>query len=166
MYHVKVGDIMETTGERIKRYREALGMTQEELAAKIRTSPQNIYKYEKGIIHNIPMGRIQALSEVFGIAPAQLVGWGSDPDAKFKLPASENKPIKHIEFENLSENEKTLLSLYRQTSPDYQKSLLQLLKATPKYEYQYENDRQSRPLELKLASTMPPYKFRDENDEK
>lgn len=168
MYYVKVGDIMETTGERIKRYREASGMTQEELAAKIKTSPQNIYKYEKGIIHNIPMKRIQALSEVFGIAPAQLAGWGSDPCGKLNSPVQKNNPIKPLEAPDLSEDEKTLIVLYRQASPDYQTALLNLLKAGQRSEdgTKREPERVIKPSgTLKLASTMPPYRFRDENSD-
>lgn len=166
MYYVKVGDIMETTGERIKKYREALGMTQEELAAKIKTSPQNIYKYEKGIIRNIPLDKIQALSDIFGIAPSDLVGWGSEPYAKFNHPVPKNNPIKPLEVTGLSEDEKTLLSIYRHASPDYQNALLNFLKVGQQSEYgtKREPERVIKPSgTLKLASTMPPYRFRDKN---
>ena len=169
MYYVKVGDIMETTGERIKRYREASGMTQEELAAKIKTSPQNIYKYEKGIIHNIPMKRIQALSEVFGIPPTQLVGWGSDSCAKPSHPVQKHDPLKPLEVIGLSEDEKTLIALYRQASPDYQTALLNLLKVGQQSEHgtKHDPERVIKPSgTLKLASTMPPYRFRDKNNDK
>ncbi len=168
MYYVKVGDIMETTGERIKRYREAAGLTQEELATKIKTSAQNIYKYEKGIIRNIPLDKIQALSDIFGITPTQLVGWGLDPYAQFKQPAPPIKAIKPVEIKTLSEDEKTLIALYRQKKPSYQKALLRIIEDKPQYEYEpnRESERTINPLSLKLASTMPEYKFReDKKDE-
>lgn len=59
-----------STGEIIKNLRIESGMTQTELAEKIGTSKQNIYKYENGIITNIPSDRLQALSDVFGVSPA------------------------------------------------------------------------------------------------
>ena len=37
-------------GERIRSRREALGITQTELADALSTTKQNIYKYENGII--------------------------------------------------------------------------------------------------------------------
>ena len=150
--------MMETTGDRIKKYREGLGLTQEELAAKIKTSPQNIYKYEKGIIHNIPTMRIQALSEVFGITPSQLVGWGEDPSASPKRPAQ----IKNLsEIEGLSDTEKAIIAVYRSKSPEFRKSLLGILEI--KVGYNGEMDRPRPNTTLRLASTLPPYKFRNDN---
>lgn len=45
-------------GERIRLRREALGMTQTELADALSTTKQNIYKYENGIISNIPFSTL------------------------------------------------------------------------------------------------------------
>lgn len=42
-----------TIGERIKYYRELIGMTQTELATRCHTSKQNIYKYENNLITNV-----------------------------------------------------------------------------------------------------------------
>ncbi len=157
---------METTGERIKRYREAAGLTQEELATKIKTSAQNIYKYEKGIIRNIPLNKIQALSDIFGITPTQLVGWGADPYEQFKRPDSP----KPVEITTLSEDEKTLISLYRQTSRNYQDALLNLLKVSQncnsEYEISREPERTFTTPYLKLASPMPEYKFSGDKKDK
>lgn len=61
-------------GEKIFHYRTLRGMTQEQVAKKLQTTPQNIYKYEKGIIKNIPLQSIVAMSELFGISPAELAG--------------------------------------------------------------------------------------------
>lgn len=62
-------------GEKIKYYREAMQITQDDLAEKVGTSPQNIYKYEKGIITNIPITRVEKMAEIFGVSPAALIGW-------------------------------------------------------------------------------------------
>ena len=61
-------------GERIHYYRKLCGLTQEEVAKKLETTPQNIYKYEKGIIKNIPLSSIILMSEIFGVSPAELAG--------------------------------------------------------------------------------------------
>lgn len=64
-----------TVGERISMLREAAGMTQEQLAGLIGTTPQNIYKYEKSIITNIPIKRMEAIAQALNIAPGILAGW-------------------------------------------------------------------------------------------
>ena len=45
-------------GKRIKGAREGLGMIQTEPAEAANTTKQNIYKYENGIITNIPSYKI------------------------------------------------------------------------------------------------------------
>ena len=67
-----------TIGEKIRYYREMLDITQDEIAVALETTPQNIYKYEKGIITNIPLSSINALAELFEISVKEFVGWGDD----------------------------------------------------------------------------------------
>ena len=67
-----------TVGERIKYYRTALGMTQFDVAKAIGTTKQAIYKYETGVVTNIPTPKIQAMANLFGTTPAILAGWDSD----------------------------------------------------------------------------------------
>lgn len=62
-------------GERIRSRREALGMTQTELADALSTTKQNIYKYENGIISNIPSDKVEAMAEILKTTPAYLMGW-------------------------------------------------------------------------------------------
>lgn len=42
-------------GQRCRKFRNALGLSQQGLADKIGTTPQNISKYEKDGIYNIEM---------------------------------------------------------------------------------------------------------------
>lgn len=65
-----------TLGERIKAAREGLKMTQEELGALCNTTKQTIFKYETGIVTNIPLDRLELLAEKLGVTPAYLTGWG------------------------------------------------------------------------------------------
>lgn len=62
-------------GERIKKYREAVGMTQGELAKIINSTKQTIYKYEQGIVTNIPSDKIEEIARALGTTPPILMGW-------------------------------------------------------------------------------------------
>lgn len=64
-----------TIGEKIKKLRTELGITQEELAASAGTTKQTIHKYETGIISNIPASKIKAISDRLQTTPAYLMGW-------------------------------------------------------------------------------------------
>lgn len=68
-----------TIGERIKEWRLARGFTLEELGKKANVSKVTIYKYENGVITNIPSDRIQAMSNALNISPAYLMGWTDNP---------------------------------------------------------------------------------------
>lgn len=68
-------------GDRIKEIRESLGMKQVEFADKIGVSKQNLYKYEKGIIKNIPDDKIETIAKLGNVSPAYIMGWvSSDPE--------------------------------------------------------------------------------------
>lgn len=69
-------------GERILHYRKKCNLTQEDVAVALDTTPQNIYKYEKGIIKNIPLSSIIAMANVFGISPAELAGIDTPMETK------------------------------------------------------------------------------------
>lgn len=68
-----------TIGTRIKQLREANNLTQEELGAAINTKKQTIFKYETGIITNIPMDKIVLIAKKLNCDPAYLMGWSDDP---------------------------------------------------------------------------------------
>lgn len=61
--------------ERIKALREASGLTLEEVGKRIGASRQTIYKYENGIITNIPSNNIEGLANLFDVSPAYIMGW-------------------------------------------------------------------------------------------
>ena len=65
-------------GDRIKVLREKFGLTQEELAEKLGTTKQTIFKYETNVITNIPSDKIEKMAELFGVSPAYLMGWDED----------------------------------------------------------------------------------------
>lgn len=64
-----------TVGERIKDLRTRCGWSQTSLADKLRISKQTLYKYENGIIVNIPYDVVTEMAEIFNISPAYIFGW-------------------------------------------------------------------------------------------
>lgn len=71
-----------TIGERIKKERKKKGLSQVELADKIGATKQTLYKYETGVITNIPSDKIEAIASVLGLTPAYLMGWTTDRPKK------------------------------------------------------------------------------------
>lgn len=69
-----------TIGERIKKLRLKNDMSQVELSQKIGISKQSLYKYENGIITNIPSDKIELLADVLHTSPSYLMGWDGDTD--------------------------------------------------------------------------------------
>lgn len=67
-------------GLRIKKRRLEKGLSQDEVAEKINTTKQTIYKYETGIITNIPASKIESLANVLDTTPAYLMGWTDSTD--------------------------------------------------------------------------------------
>lgn len=67
-----------TKGERIRARREHLGLSQTALADMIGESKQTVYKYESGIISNIPSDKVEAIADVLKISPAWIMGWGDN----------------------------------------------------------------------------------------
>lgn len=66
---------MSTIGEKIYQLRSERGLTQSELAEAIGETKQTIYKYERGIVTNIPLPKIEAIAKVLNCPPAALTGW-------------------------------------------------------------------------------------------
>lgn len=69
-------------GSQILFYRTAKGMTQEDLAKRVGTTPQNIYKYEKGIVTSVPLSRLELIAEALDVSPAVLAGWKEEGPAQ------------------------------------------------------------------------------------
>lgn len=64
-----------TIGDRIRRQRENLGLTQTELAEKVSISKQTLYKYEMNIITNIPSDKLEHIGKILDVSPSYLMGW-------------------------------------------------------------------------------------------
>ena len=107
-------------GERIRHLREALSMSQTELAAKIDVSKQTLYKYENDIVTNIPSDKIEALAFALKVSPSYIMNW----DAEVSTPAADKDMDRAIAF----------YERYEKASPEIKAAIEALLKATAKGE--------------------------------
>ena len=86
-----------TKGQRIKLKREELAMSQTELANRIGISKQLLYKYEKGLITNIPSDSIEKLSDALNVSPAYILGWEISDDTSTLVKSIESLPPEKLE---------------------------------------------------------------------
>lgn len=78
-------------GKKIKQLREDKRITQTELANAIKSTKQTIFKYENGIITNIPMDKLITIASVLGCSPSYLLGWSEtdkDNSATLTIPSN------------------------------------------------------------------------------
>lgn len=71
-----------TMGQIIKTNRENLGLTQEELGAKVGVNKAAVQKWESGKVQNLKRTTIQKLAQIFEIAPSALLGLAEEATEK------------------------------------------------------------------------------------
>lgn len=77
-------------GAKIKELREARNMSLDDVAKLCGTARQTIYKYENGIVTNIPYDRIILLAKALNTTPAFLFGFStSEEENKISLDGME-----------------------------------------------------------------------------
>jgi len=69
-----------TIGERIKARRIELGLSVDELAARLGKNRATIYRYESGAIKDMPTPVLEPLAKALNTTPAELMGWGVDAE--------------------------------------------------------------------------------------
>lgn len=102
-------------GERIRGRRDELGISQTELAEKIGEAKQTIYKYESGIITNIPISKLELIAKALNSSPAYLTGWEKGKEVAPK-------------GNDLSDEELALLDQFRNATPEKRAAIMALLK--------------------------------------
>ena len=95
-----------TIGARIRKKREEAGIGQTELANLVGISKQTLYKYEQGIITNIPSDVIERLSLRLGVSPAYLMGWSDE------TPSNDLRGVLVDKVQRLDEEQATRLLKY------------------------------------------------------
>ena len=88
-----------TIGERIREARTAKGLTQEQLAEQV--TKQAVYKYETGIVTNIPLDKLESIAACLGVAPGYLAGWQGSPAGTELDALIQDEPI--AAYQNLKD---------------------------------------------------------------
>ena len=101
-------------GDRIRQQRENKSVQQADLAAKVGITKQLLYKYESGIVTNIPSDKIEAIAAALGVLPEYFMGWVDTPNR-------DDRPY--------SKDEQTLVQGYRVASIDTRSAMLTMAKA-------------------------------------
>lgn len=73
-----------TRGERIRNLRKERNIPQAELARRVGISKQTLYKYETGIVTNIPSDTIEIIAKHLNTTPQNIMGW--EDNKNFKPP--------------------------------------------------------------------------------
>ena len=90
-----------TIGERIREARTAKGLTQEQLAEQVHVTKQAVYKYETGIVTNIPLDKLESIAACLGVAPGYLAGWQGSPAGAELDALIQDEPI--AAYQNLKD---------------------------------------------------------------
>ncbi len=69
-----------TMGQRIYALRKQRKMTQEDVAKRLGVAVQTVFKYEKGIVTNIPLDKLELLAKILDTTTTYITGWGSEDD--------------------------------------------------------------------------------------
>ena len=106
---------MSKFGEKIRKIRIGLGMTQEELATRMGYSNKStITKIEQGS-RDVPQNKIAKFAEVLGTTPAILMGWEDEEEEK------NNDALANIVFQlrkDLKQNNDALVNIILQLRKD------------------------------------------------
>ncbi len=128
-----------TMGDRIKYYREKLGLTQEELGAKLPSPVKKaaVMKWEKGNVENIKRSNILKMAEMFEISPCELMFQDSKvitdtaPSVPELVLTNEQSELVQLLTKLNAEGQKAILKYaeYIATQPEYQEKKKELLNA-------------------------------------
>ena len=101
-----------TFGERLKRLREAQDLTLEEVGEYIGVRRPTVFKYENGIITNIPSDKVEALARLFCVTPAYLMGWTDDQKEHAYMPAPNSEEFRRLVTFMTPDEYSTIIDIY------------------------------------------------------
>ena len=85
-----------TMGERIRVLRKEHNMSMEELGSYLGVGKTAIFKYENGMVENLPRSSIEKMSRIFGVSPSYLMCF-DDWDQNSQALSDEVKLIERIQ---------------------------------------------------------------------
>lgn len=75
-------------GELLKKLRTDKDLSLDDVAKQLGLARQTLYKYETGLITNIPLTRIEELAKIYNVTPGYIMGWEDENED----PILENIP--------------------------------------------------------------------------
>lgn len=114
-----------TIGQRIKKRRNELGLSVDEVAKKLGKNRATVYRYEKDDIKDLPITVLEPLASVLETTPADLMGW-EEPKPDIAIVSSDNEIIGIIEYMSPPKKEraKRLVQYYSMLNEIGQKKAL------------------------------------------
>ncbi|MBO7711002.1 MAG: helix-turn-helix transcriptional regulator [Lachnospiraceae bacterium] len=81
---------MATSGDRIREMRLRQKLTLDDVAKYLNVNRQAIYKYEHGVVTNIPLENLEKMAELFCTTPGYLAGWtdATSPSSAFAVSST------------------------------------------------------------------------------
>lgn len=81
-------------GEMLKELRTSKNLSLDDVSKQLGIARQTLYKYETGIITNIPLTRIEELAKIYRVKPGYIMGWKDDSKLEIigKVDVSSNYP--------------------------------------------------------------------------
>lgn len=81
-------------GEMLKELRTNKNLSLDDVSKQLGIARQTLYKYEAGIITNIPLTRIEELAKIYRVEPGYIMGWKDDSKLEIlgKVDVSSNYP--------------------------------------------------------------------------
>ena len=73
-------------GELLKKLRTEKDLSLDDVAKQLGLARQTLYKYETGLITNIPLTRIEELAKIYNVTPGYITGWEDDDIDLSKVP--------------------------------------------------------------------------------
>ena len=107
-------------GDRIKARRETMGLSQVEVAERLKISKQLYYKYENNIVTNIPSDKIEALADILDVTPQYIMGWTEH--------SADNDRVGSAMWDLAKDKDLMgALKVYNRMSPDKKKRVVDLI---------------------------------------
>lgn len=114
-------------GEIIKNRRKELGMSAEDVAEIIGTSPATIYRYESNYITKMGIDKLAPIAKALRVSEAYLMGWTTDPNWRPDSDASLDPASSPVDMIYLTGDEKKLIETFRSSNKSQQARLMAYL---------------------------------------
>ena len=115
---------MSLTGDRIREMRLQHNMTLDDVAKYLGINRQAVYKYEQGIVTNIPLDKLEKMATLFGTTPGYLAGWSTETPPNISDDAKTNdirlliRGLNKLTPEQIEQATNVFRAMFMQTNPD------------------------------------------------